>query len=124
MPESLRDRDQEYHHHYNKIYYSKNKVRILERQALQKKEYLQTEQGWQKKLDANKRMIDLYPEKNKCRYTLRNAIQLGRITKEVCEVCGSADTQGHHDDYTKPFEVKWLCQQHHCELEGRWINRQ
>jgi hypothetical protein len=24
-------------------------------------------------------------------------------------------SQGHHPDYSKPFEVVWLCQLHHSE---------
>ncbi|HXJ61834.1 MAG TPA: hypothetical protein VNU68_34775 [Verrucomicrobiae bacterium] len=37
----------------------------------------------------------------------------GKIVPQVCEVCGSPDTQKHHDDYSKPLVVRWFCQQHY-----------
>ncbi len=46
----------------------------------------------------------------------RRAVQKGRIIKLPCEVCGDVRSQGHHDDYSKPLEVRWLCQKHHKEL--------
>jgi hypothetical protein len=30
-------------------------------------------------------------------------------------VCGNAATHAHHDDYSKPLEVRWLCRAHHSE---------
>ena len=33
--------------------------------------------------------------------------------KQPCEVCGSSCAVAHHDDYTKPLEVRWLCLSHH-----------
>lgn len=36
----------------------------------------------------------------------------GKITKQPCEVCGAV-AQAHHDDYSKPLEVRWLCPVHH-----------
>jgi hypothetical protein len=56
-----------------------------------------------------------YPEKQLCRNKLTVAIRAGRIKREPCIVCKSEKSQAHHDDYTKPYEVKWLCALHHTE---------
>ena len=42
-----------------------------------------------------------------------NAIRDGRIVQQSCAVCGNAKTQGHHEDYSKPLDVVWLCVRHH-----------
>jgi len=55
-----------------------------------------------------------YPEKTLARTTLGNAIRDGRIKRQPCERCGKR-AQGHHDDYSKPLEVRWLCVKHHAE---------
>lgn len=44
-----------------------------------------------------------------------NAIRDGKLIKERCEKCGEAKVDGHHDDYEKPLEVRWLCKKHHAE---------
>ena len=44
----------------------------------------------------------------------RNTLERG-----CCEVCEEHDAQGHHDDYSKPLEVRWLCRTHHMELHRR-----
>ena len=56
-----------------------------------------------------------YPEKYKARYTVTNAIRDGRLTRKSCQICGEK-AQAHHNDYTKPFEIRWLCFKHHREL--------
>lgn len=61
-------------------------------------------------------MTNKYPEKYKARYTLRNYVRLGKIKKGLCEVCKDSKTQAHHDDYSKPLDVKWLCSKHHKEI--------
>lgn len=54
---------------------------------------------------------------------LGNAIKGGRIYKMPCEVCGSVyRTHGHHEDYAKPLEVKWLCPQHHKDAHKKCHN--
>jgi hypothetical protein len=46
---------------------------------------------------------------------LNAAIKSGRIKRGPCEVCGKPKAHGHHDDYSKPLEVRWLCQKHHMQ---------
>ena len=43
------------------------------------------------------------------------AIKTGRIVRLPCEACGEENTHGHHEDYTKPLDVIWLCPIHHKE---------
>jgi hypothetical protein len=57
------------------------------------------------------------PEKYKARSIINNAIAAGKITRQPCEVCGDPNTEAHHDDYSKPFDVRHLCTRHHGELQ-------
>jgi hypothetical protein len=57
-----------------------------------------------------------HPEKNKARIQLSLAIKQGKIKRQPCIVCGNKNSHGHHEDYSKPLEVIWLCRKHHEEL--------
>jgi hypothetical protein len=50
-------------------------------------------------------------DKNKARNKLHHEVEAGRIIKPIlCENCGTESIlHGHHVDYNKPLEVKWLC---------------
>lgn len=39
----------------------------------------------------------------------------GLLIPQPCEICNEIKVQAHHDDYTKPWEVRWLCTNHHNE---------
>jgi hypothetical protein len=54
-----------------------------------------------------------YELRRKAITAVNNAIRDGRLERQPCEVCG-AQGQGHHDDYTRPLAVRWLCSQHHA----------
>lgn len=58
-----------------------------------------------------------YPEKYKARTAVSNAIRDGRLTKMSCCVCGDVNSTAHHEDYSKPLEVVWVCSKHHKEIE-------
>ena len=62
-----------------------------------------------------------YPEKYKARTAVGNAIRDGRLARGVCKVCSSLDVHAHHDDYSKPLEVTWLCNKHHNTHHRPWI---
>lgn len=60
----------------------------------------------------NKDKPQPYTEKVKARHKLRQAVLKGIILRKSCEVCGEK-ANAHHEDYSKPLEVKWLCRKHH-----------
>jgi hypothetical protein len=43
------------------------------------------------------------------------AIEKGILIKEPCEICGESRVDAHHEDYSRPLEVRWLCKIHHGE---------
>lgn len=53
--------------------------------------------------------------KRAAQITMGNAIRDGKLKRQPCERCGSLRAQGHHEDYSKPLEVMWLCPKHHGE---------
>lgn len=61
------------------------------------------------------RMKDKWPEKIAARTAVNNAVWRGKLIRQPCEVCGALEVHGHHDDYSKPLEVRWLCPKHHTE---------
>jgi hypothetical protein len=57
-----------------------------------------------------------YPNKYKAKTMVNNAIRDKKLFKEPCEVCGAVTSvHAHHDDYSKPLNVRWLCAAHHKE---------
>ncbi|KKN69367.1 hypothetical protein LCGC14_0442270 [marine sediment metagenome] len=55
--------------------------------------------------------------KRRARETLRRAVKLGKIAKpRRCSKCKAKNNiEGHHEDYSKPLEVEWLCMDCHDE---------
>lgn len=55
------------------------------------------------------------PEIYSAQSKLGNAVRDGKIEKpDVCCECGKVKRLvGHHRDYSKPFEVDWMCQSCH-----------
>lgn len=76
--------------------------------------YAQTESG----KDALRRGSVAWDKRNPLKRAaicaVNNAIRDGLLVRQPCEVCGSKKSQGHHDDYGQPLEVRWLCTTHHA----------
>lgn len=50
-----------------------------------------------------------FPEKDKARNAVSNAIRDGKLSRCPCVKCGDSKSQAHHNDYSKPLDVIWLC---------------
>lgn len=68
----------------------------------------------------------LNKEKHTAHSLLNEAVRKGIVKKETnCETCGSSEfINGHHEDYTKPLEVMWLCSSCHKKrhLDKKHLN--
>ena len=60
-----------------------------------------------------------YPDKNRARARVNVAISRGKITKQPCVICGSKNVHAHHEDYSKPLDVVWLCPRHHAAIHAQ-----
>lgn len=53
--------------------------------------------------------------KGQAQRAVKYALKRGEIKKLPCTICGAQKVEAHHEDYTKPLEVTWLCKKHHRE---------
>lgn len=57
-----------------------------------------------------------FPDRNLARRKTEAAIRGGKLIKQPCERCGVSDNiHAHHEDYSLPLQVMWLCTKHHAE---------
>lgn len=64
-----------------------------------------------------------YPERVYARQLTQVAIRNGKIIATPCEVCGKTKVQAHHDNYDKPFEVRFLCPVHHKVIHTELLTK-
>lgn len=87
----------------------RDKMRESEDGKARLRSYRYTE--YRNNMSDDQRKVRLY-----ARHELQRAIREGEIVRQPCEVCGDIKAHGHHDDYAKPLEVRWLCRTHHNEV--------
>ena len=81
-----------------------------------RKLYQNSEQGKAVINQIKSKWIERNPIKRSAHIMVGNAVRDGRIMKpSSCESCGISPKRlnGHHDDYARPLEVRWLCQSCH-----------
>ena len=59
--------------------------------------------------DFSKKWCIEFPERAKAHKLVYAAVKKGDLIKQPCERCGRKDTHAHHEDYSKPLDVMWLC---------------
>lgn len=97
--------------HY--VAYDKSRAMLPHRVEM-RNEYAQTPAGKKAHARALKKQRALYPQKYKARTEFNNAVRDGKIKRGPCEICGKKKAHGHHEDYSKPLDVRWLCSKHHA----------
>lgn len=114
--EKVRQRQAEYRKsekgkEYRRLYFQRNKQKIYE----VKKRYRKTKSGYESMMRNFYKQLSLHPERHRARQIVNNALLTGKIIKESCKDCGNSKSEAHHDDYTKPLQVDWLCRMCHIK---------
>jgi hypothetical protein len=55
---------------------------------------------------------------------VKDALRKGIIKHKPCIICGAKNSLAHHSDYSRPLDIKWLCQIHHSEEHNQFIHQQ
>ena len=85
--------------------------------------YFKTENGKRAMISASNSWKIRNPEKRRAHNAVTAALRSGVLVKPAgCDVCGIPEVDAHHDDYSKPLDVKWLCRRCHHEAHGRLVN--
>ncbi len=53
------------------------------------------------------------PEAVRAHRLVHKALKCGVLKRQPCRVCGSAHSEAHHADYSRPLAVDWLCRADH-----------
>jgi hypothetical protein len=110
MPNRNTFKSKEKYNAYFRDYRKKNLEKMREYNRLYNRKW-RNGNGYESEMNYKERN----PEKYKAHQLLNYAIRMGMIKRGKCEVCGKSNAQGHHEDYSKPLEVVWLCPIHHTE---------
>lgn len=102
---------------YNRRYKERNPEKIRESNRRDRERHPERHRA------AEKASRQRHIEKHRARSILKNAVFNGRIEKpDTCEDCGQQfekrQIHGHHEDYGKPLDVRWLCHQCHLAAHG------
>lgn len=90
---------------------------LIERKRHREKSRKYRENGFYKnykKSEYIEKWLSENPEKRKAHNEVKNALRSGKIHRHPCCICGNK-AQAHHEDYSKPLDIIWLCHKHHGE---------
>lgn len=97
----------------------RNREKLVEYRKNYYAKYYRTKKGREILINASKKYRKNNRYKVLAHYAIRAAIRNGEITKPVyCSSCKSTilKIQGHHEDYSNPLDVIWLCHSCHVKL--------
>ena len=59
------------------------------------------------------------PDKYVANGIVARAIRGGYLIPQPCAECSAEKAQAHHEDYSEPLVVEWLCRKHHLKRHGK-----
>lgn len=105
-----REARKDYYHKYDR-----KRANIPKRVAA-REAYQQTDAGRDSLARSRAKWLSNNRTRRKAHVALNNAIRDGRLHRMPCAICGDAEVEGHHPDYSAPLDVVWLCNKHHVQL--------
>lgn len=115
----------------------KNNSVLREKRRLRAKERYKSDSEFRKKIvestkrykelhpnyvkDKTKKYKQKYPEREKAKKLVRTAVLKGKLIKpDKCSKCGNkGKVEAHHENYSKPLEVVWLCKKCHSNIKTK-----
>ena len=99
-------------------YSKRNKEKVLK---------MNTEQYYknrEKRIEYAREHRKKFPKQEHAHQVLRSAIRSGQIIRpDECEICHKkCKPQAHHEDYSKPLDVIWLCRSCHSLVHRDYFN--
>lgn len=69
-----------------------------------------------KAMETAKAFQKANPEKKKAARAVQHEVDMGRMVKQPCEICGEKVVDAHHPSYEPEnfLTVQWLCEKHHA----------
>lgn len=74
-----------------------------------------------KRHEAERRHRHAHPDRSRARVAVGRAIANGSLVRAPCADCGDPKVQAHHEDYSKPLDVVWLCFSCHRKRHGQIV---
>ena len=116
----------EYRKQYYELNIEKSKKQIHEYYLRTKEKTLERTRKWrqdnpEKFTESHKKSSVKFPFKRPARRILNYYLEKGDVTRpDNCSSCGiNCKPDAHHENYSKPLEVKWLCKLCHGILHRK-----
>ena len=86
----------------------------------QREEYRSRSEVRARAAEHHQKSREKFPEKYRARMLVGIALRAGTLLRAPCKLCGSdKKLNAHHEDYSKPLEVAWLCSACHNKEHPR-----
>jgi hypothetical protein len=93
--------------------------RDLPHRVLARELYAQTPNGRERRCISREKWEQSNPGKKAAERAISRGVRSGTVKKLFnCQVCGSPrKVEAHHEDYSQPYSVMWLCKKHHWQAD-------